>query len=73
MAPVDSKQRSGPRAGRLILAAMWASTLAGCNLAPRYAPPVVTVATAAFCYFTKRNPLWALGAAAALGLTGLVS
>ena len=25
---------------------MWASALAGCNLAPKYAPPVVTVATA---------------------------
>jgi len=33
----------------------------------------VTVGTAAFCYFTKRNPLWALAAAAALGLTGVVS
>jgi chromate transporter len=33
----------------------------------------ITVATAAFCYFTKRNPLWALGAAAVLGLTGVVS
>ena len=33
----------------------------------------VTVVTAAFCYFTKRNPLWALGAAAVLGLTGLVN
>jgi chromate transporter len=34
---------------------------------------LVTIATAAFCYFTKRNPLWALAAAALLGLTGLVS
>jgi len=34
---------------------------------------LVTIATAAFCYFTKRNPLWALGAAALLGLTGVVS
>ena len=34
---------------------------------------LITLATAAFCYFTKRNPLWALGAAALLGLTGLVS
>jgi len=34
---------------------------------------VITIATATFCYFTKRNPLWALGAAAVLGLTGLVS
>jgi chromate transporter len=33
----------------------------------------ITAGTAAFCYFTKRNPLWALGAAAVLGLTGLVS
>ena len=33
----------------------------------------ITVATAAFCYFTKRNPLWALGAAALLGLSGLVT
>ena len=40
-----------------------------------HAPPLIliTLATAAFCYFTKRNPLWALGAAALLGLTGLVS
>jgi chromate transporter len=32
----------------------------------------ITVATAGFTYFTKFNPLWALGAAALLGLTGLV-
>lgn len=34
---------------------------------------LITVGTAAFCYLTKRNPLWALGTAAVLGLTGLVS
>jgi chromate transporter len=33
---------------------------------------VITAATAAMTYFTRLNPLWALGAAALLGLTGLV-
>ena len=32
----------------------------------------ITLATAAFAFFTRFNPLWALGAAAALGLVGLV-
>jgi len=32
----------------------------------------ITVATAAISYFTRFNPLWALGAAAVLGATGLV-
>jgi chromate transporter len=31
---------------------------------------LVTVATAAVAYFTKLNPLWCLGAAAALGVAG---
>src|ERR1700761_1980990 len=33
---------------------------------------LITAGTAAFSYFTKFNPLWALGAAAGLGLAGLV-
>ncbi|HEX4182498.1 MAG TPA: chromate transporter [Caulobacteraceae bacterium] len=33
---------------------------------------LVTAATAAFSYFTRLNPLWALGAAALLGGLGLV-
>lgn len=32
----------------------------------------ITAATALICYFTKLNPLWALGAAAALGAAGVV-
>lgn len=32
----------------------------------------ITAATAATSYFTRLNPLWALGAAAILGATGLV-
>jgi chromate transporter len=32
----------------------------------------ITVGTAAFVYFTRFNPLWALGASALLGLAGLV-
>ena len=33
---------------------------------------IITLATAAFAFFTRLNPLWALGAAAALGLIGVV-
>ena len=33
---------------------------------------LITLATAAFAFFTRFNPLWALGAAAALGLIGMV-
>jgi len=33
---------------------------------------VVTLATAGVAYFTKLNPLWTLGAAAVLGLAGVV-
>jgi chromate transporter len=32
----------------------------------------ITAATAAFAYWSKLNPLWALGAAAALGFAGVV-
>jgi len=32
----------------------------------------VTAVTALLCYFTRINPLWALGTAAALGAVGLV-
>jgi chromate transporter len=31
----------------------------------------ITLATAAFAYRTKLNPLWAFGAAAAIGAAGL--
>jgi len=33
----------------------------------------VTIATAAVGYFSKLNPLWCLGAAAALGFAGVLS
>lgn len=33
---------------------------------------IITLATAAFAFFTRFNPLWALGAAAVLGLIGVV-
>ncbi len=33
---------------------------------------VITASTAALCYFTRFNPLWALGSAALLGAVGFV-
>jgi hypothetical protein len=35
-------------------------------------PILPPAATAAFAYWSKLNPLWALGAAAALGFAGFV-
>jgi len=46
MAGVDLERRCGPRLRRPLLATISALTLASCNFAPRYAPPVVTVGPA---------------------------
>jgi multidrug efflux system outer membrane protein len=45
MTRVDSIPRRRSSAGPMVLVLMLASALAACNLAPRYAPPVVTIST----------------------------
>jgi chromate transporter len=53
----------------LVVSSAWVLTRAA-DLQWRLA--LVTAATALVAYFTKLNPLWCLGAAAALGLAGVL-